>query len=176
METVNPPEVRTEWLTDDGRITNHPEFPVLIYSKSIRGMSRGDAMLVERTFSTNWWFYAWRSGVYDFHHYHSTAHEVLGVYDGEASIQLGGESGIKVVVLPGDVLNIPAGVGHRNLGSTDDFAVVGAYPRGQRWDLCYSEETGRIGIVDRLARVTYSETDPVYGEEGPLKTYWKMDC
>ncbi len=160
METVTPPDVRAELLTDNGRIPNHPEFPVLIYRKSIRGMSRGAAKLVERTFSTNWWFYAWRSGV----------------YDGEASIQLGGEPGIKVDVSPGDVLIIPAGVGHRNLGSTDDFAVVGAYPRGQRWDLCYGEEAERIGIVDRIARVPYSETDPVYGEEGPLKTYWKMDC
>jgi uncharacterized protein YjlB len=50
-------------------------------------------------------------------------------------VPFAGEVGVTVEDEAGDVAVIPAGVGHRNLGSSDDFLVLGTYPRGQSWDL-----------------------------------------
>ncbi|WP_250123845.1 cupin domain-containing protein [Chroococcidiopsis sp. CCMEE 29] len=65
------------------------------------------------------------------HHYHSTAHEVLGISRGKAAVRLGGDArGQTFEVRAGDVIIIPAGVAHKNLDSSSDFLVVGAYPLG----------------------------------------------
>jgi len=68
-----------------------------------------------------------------------TAHEVLGVYQGKARVQLGGGKGMLVDVGPGDVVIIPAGVVHKNIRSSSDFRMFGAYPKGQRWDMNYEK-------------------------------------
>ncbi len=73
----------------------------------------------------------WRNGIYGFHHYHSTAHEVLGVYAGWTDVQFGGQAGIGVRLEKNDVVLIPAGVAHKNLAQSTGFGIVGAYPRGQ---------------------------------------------
>ena len=86
-------------------------------------------------FALNGWGGSWRDGIYPFPHYHSTAHEVLGICRGEAKVRFGGDTGIVLAVRAGDVVVIPAGVGHQNLGASADLLVVGAYPRGQSWDL-----------------------------------------
>jgi uncharacterized protein YjlB len=59
---------------DDGVIPNS-RLPLLVY----RGAVPGDAVGIETVFAGNRWPPAWRNGVYPFHHFHSTAHEVLGV-------------------------------------------------------------------------------------------------
>ena len=84
----------------------------------------------EETFAANGWTGAWRDGVYGWQHYHATTHEVLGCYAGSARLQLGGPDGAVHEIAAGDVVVIPAGVAHCNLGASEDFAVVGAYPDG----------------------------------------------
>lgn len=37
---------------------------------------------MEKVFNVNGWGDAWRNGIYDFVHYHSMTHEVLGVAQG----------------------------------------------------------------------------------------------
>jgi uncharacterized protein YjlB len=89
-----------------------------------------------------------------------------------ARIAFGGEAGVTVEVGAGDVVVIPAGVGHCNLGSSRDFLVVGAYPRGQSWDLRTGEPDERPGVLENIRKVPLPEKDPVFGNKGPLTKHW----
>ena len=50
---------------------------------------------------------AWRNGVFPFHHYHSNAHEALGVYEGEVTVQFGGDGGVTLTARPDDMIVLP---------------------------------------------------------------------
>jgi uncharacterized protein YjlB len=128
---------------------------------------------VEETFRRNGWGGSWRNGIFGVHHYHSTAHEALGVYAGSARVQLGGESGPVFDIRAGDVVVIPAGVAHKRVASTADFMVVGAYPDGQRPDMCYGSDGERPKADANIRRVPAPRMDPVYGYGGPLLDVWK---
>ncbi len=159
-------------LEDDGRIPNNPKLPLLIYERAFDPGSLRQGAAVEDALMKNGWRGLWRNGIYNFHHYHSTAHEVLAVYSGSATVQLGGESGIVRTLHTGDVVIIPAGVGHKNLESSPDFKVIGGYPAGQDWDMCYGKPTERPRADHNIAQVPLPRADPVYGDDGPLLQYW----
>src|SRR5215210_2204168 len=74
------------------------------------------------------WGGAWVNGVFSYHHYHSTSHEVVAVVGREARLTFGGPEGETVEVEAGDAVVIPTGVGHCNEGSSSSFSVIGAYP------------------------------------------------
>ena len=86
--------------------------------------------------------------------------------------QFGGEKGVILSVKRGDVVIIPAGVAHNNLGASQDFRVVGAYPLGQRADLNDGKSGERPQADENIAHVALPELDPVYGAESPLTNYW----
>lgn len=155
--TASQPE--TLRLEPDASMPNSP-LPVLLYRGAL------EAGTFDRLFERNGWTGLWHDGVYDFDHYHSNAHEVLGVAHGHARLQLGGASGRAIEVRSGDVLVLPAGTGHRNLGSSSDFEMVGAYPPGQaQYDIC-RERSPEAEL--RISKVALPTTDPVHGAEGPL--------
>src|SRR4051794_23080141 len=81
-------------LYDEGAFPNNDALPALLYRSAfqLRGVDEKPA-LIERTFARNGWTNSWRDTVYDYHHYHSTAHEVLGCFSGHAKVQLGGPEG-----------------------------------------------------------------------------------
>jgi len=159
-------------LKDDGVFPNN-RLPLILYIGAIN-FSEGDGVSkVEKIFRTNHWGNSWRNGIYGFHHYHSTAHEVLGVYSGSAKVQLGGEQGQTFKIEKGDIVLIPAGVAHKNLGSSVDFRVVGAYPEGQSWDMNYGNEGERPVADENIKNVPLPETDPVFGKSGPVIELWK---
>ena len=115
----------------------------------------------ENLFRKHLWVNGWRNGIYAYHHFHSTAHEVLGVYRGSAAVRFGGENGITVAVKVGDVVVIPAGVAHKKLSNSLDFAVVGAYPDGQRWDMNYGKPGERPQVEQNIASVVQPAYDPI---------------
>ena len=166
------PEVQKYLFKDDGRIPNNPTLPLLIYSE-VLPTRRDLPSICEELFRNNGWGGSWRDGVFTYHHYHSTAHEVLGIVRGTARIAFGGEAGVTVEVAAWDVAVIPAGVGHRNLGSSRDFLVAGAYPEGQSWDLRTGESDERPEVLENIRKVPLPGTDPVFGGEGPLNEYWQ---
>ena len=155
-------------LKDDGRFPNNESCPLLLY---LQAVSR-DPVTIEELFTRNSWPVAWRNGVFSFHHYHSTAHEVLGVYSGNATVQFGGDQGAVEEIRAGDVVVIPAGVAHKSLVSTGDFAAVGAYPLGQNPDMCYGKEGERPQSEKNIAVVPRPESDPVQGQKGAVPRIW----
>jgi uncharacterized protein YjlB len=80
---ASSPETHT--FEDDGGIPNSP-LPVLVYGDVEEAR---DAPSCESMFARNGWRGAWRNGIYSFHHFHSTAHEVLGIVRGSAAVVLG---------------------------------------------------------------------------------------
>ena len=164
--TVIQPE--TFYFKDDGKIPNN-KLPLLIYRNALPGL---DASKLQKQFAANNWTNAWDNGVYAFHHYHSTSHEVLGVYAGSALLHLGGEKGEKVKVEAGDIIIIPAGVGHKNLSASNDFGVVGAYPNGLDWDLLKGEPGERPKADKNIEALPIPELDPVHGKAEGLTKIW----
>lgn len=154
-------------LEGDGSIPNSP-LPVLIYQGVELASDPGRA---EQALAENDWSGSWRGGIYDFHHFHSIAHEVLAVVAGSARVALGGPNGQVVTVRSGDVLVLPAGTGHCNLGS-DGLRTVGAYPHGMPWDLRRGDPAEYDEVLANIAAVPLPGSDPVYGPGGPLTELW----
>ena len=157
---------------DDGVVPNS-KFPLLVYHNAFTARGDKGAEWLENKFLSNNWSNSWRNGIFDFQHYHSITHEVLGIYSGEALVLLGGDKGKQVTVKPGDIIIIPAGVGHKNLGS-ENLGVVGAYPNGMPVDIIRAQPGDRPKTDENIAAVPFPATDPLYGEkEGIVKT-WKI--
>ncbi len=171
QQLVSEPQVLVWKLEDDGAFPNS-RLPLVLYRRALLVPERDLAATFEHLFAVNGWHGSWRDGISRYHHYHSTAHEVLGVYRGSAKVQLGGERGIIQTVDPGDVIIIPAGVAHKNLGSSDDFGVVGAYPEGQDWDMNYGRPGERPRVERNISEVALPNADPIYGAGGPLMEHW----
>jgi uncharacterized protein YjlB len=135
--------IQTHYLKDDGTIPNNA-LPMLVYPAAVDS----------------------------FPHYHSTAHEVLGIASGTAQVRLGGENGVVLNVQAGDVVLLPAGVGHQKLDASDDLLVVGAYPPGQDWDLCRGADDERPHVLDNIRNVALPPADPICGSEGGTNKHW----
>jgi uncharacterized protein YjlB len=164
-------EPRAEVLRDTGEFPNS-KYPALIY-KAVLPPGSDLASAFEALFERNGWPGAWRNGLYRTHHYHSTAHEALGVYRGHVKVRLGGPAGPVITLEAGDVAILPAGVAHKNEGQSDDFAVVGAYPSGSSPDMNYGKPSERPETDRNIARVARPSHDPVTGKEGALVRLWR---
>jgi len=159
-------------FSDDGRIPNNDKFPLLIYREVLNLHGRDPAASVTRLFGSNNWTGAWRNGIYTYDHFHVVTHEVLGIVRGHVRVRFGGQNGLAVELSAGDVIVIPVGVGHKNLGADRELLVVGAYPDGREPDICTGTASERRLMWDTMAQVPVPSTDPVFGERGPLIDHW----
>jgi len=168
-------EIQPYSLKDDGTFPNNEHLPVLFYEDCLQVPDNfAAAPGIEALFISNNWGGAWENGIYDFPHYHSTSHEVMGIAEGHVNVQLGGPHGVVLQMKKGDVLIIPAGVAHCRLDSSTDFSCVGAYPPGQeQYDIMRGDPAERPDADARIQLLPLPAIDPVYGADGPLLTYWQ---
>lgn len=165
-----PRKAQAFYFKDDGIVPNHPHWPLIVYRSAAALPPELDpAAIFEDLFQRNDWTGSWRNGVYDYVHYHSRIHEVLGIARGSAKVQFGGTPGRTLKA--GDVAVLPAGTGHHCLGASEDFLVVGAYPPDGSYDECTSSEDHARALQD-IPRVAKPRMDPVYGGRGPLLELW----
>lgn len=157
-------EIESFLLQAKDWVPNNPRLPVVIYRGALQGQGGGLAEQFEALFAGHGWSPDWRDGVYDYHHYHSTTHEVLGVFSGTAMLELGGPDGRRLHIKAGDAVMLPVGVGHRAGKASDDFQVVGAYPQGHSWDICTERPDDATNA--RIAMLADPRLDPVTGESG----------
>ncbi|CAH2807483.1 MAG: Uncharacterized protein containing double-stranded beta helix domain [uncultured Paraburkholderia sp.] len=151
-------------------VPNNSKLPVVIYRRALSPDSGDLAAGFEVLFENNKWPPQWRDGIFDYHHFHATAHEVLGVTDGSAEVIVGGPGGRLVKLAVGDVLLLPAGTGHCLQSFARHFQVVAGYPEGQQWDIRRDALT-----PDELAdmeALPFPAMDPVEGKQGPLIESW----
>jgi uncharacterized protein YjlB len=133
---------------------------------------------------------AWKYTMYRQHHYHSNTNEILcvvsrrgaevGFGGSNESNKSGNEGKVVVKVGRGDVIVVPAGVGHALLRELDDvedgdedqgkFEMVGSYPVGaEGWDMCMGDEKEKDGKEwENVRKVGWFSRDPIYGDQGPV--------
>jgi uncharacterized protein YjlB len=161
------------WFEDDGIIPNHPEWPLVIYRSPVRLADELDpAAVFEELFERNGWGDSWRNGIYDYVHYHSRIHEVLGIARGSALVQFGGPQGRRFTLKAGDVAILPAGTGHQCLSASRGFLVVGAYPPFGTYNECRTDPSERARALTTIPKVARPRKDPVYGADGALLRAW----
>lgn len=159
------------YLTDSGIFPNS-RLPVILYRGILQLPFFAKGRAIRRMFHHNGWSNSWDAGVFTYDHYHSLTHEVLGFYKGETDLQLGGESGPKISVTVGDVLIIPAGVAHRNLGDEFQIRCIGAYPDGRRYDILTGQPEDRPAADHHIQSVPLPDQDPVFGRDRGLCWTW----
>eukprot|EP00563_Minutocellus_polymorphus_P020068 CAMPEP_0197726606 /NCGR_PEP_ID=MMETSP1434-20131217/16396_1 /TAXON_ID=265543 /ORGANISM="Minutocellus polymorphus, Strain CCMP3303" /LENGTH=207 /DNA_ID=CAMNT_0043312591 /DNA_START=171 /DNA_END=794 /DNA_ORIENTATION=+ len=135
--------VQRVFIDDDGTYPNNSRYPTLLLQSVFAAGTEHEG--ARRIVADGQWTSPWSWGIFEYHHYHSKAWELLLCVRGEASVQLGGPSGPTVSIAKGDLVLIPPGVAHKQLNARGGFTLLGAYPT-----------TGFDGSIDTL---TGSPTD-----------------
>ncbi|MFO1055649.1 MAG: cupin domain-containing protein [Dongiaceae bacterium] len=159
------PEPEAIVFAADGGVPNNPRLPLLLY-RGVLSLEGDAAKACLDRFAGHGWTAGWRNGIFSYHHFHTRSHEVLGIVRGEARVRFGGPGGRTVAVSAGDVVVVPAGVGHKNEGGSADLLVVGAYADGREPDLCRGDEAAKPGHITAIAAVPLPGADPVAGSGG----------
>ena len=154
-------------------VPNNRQLPVVIYRNLLNKFLPHKAETFERVFRVNGWRGTWHDNIYTYCHFHSNAHEVLGIARGHVDVELGSAGGRTVRLMAGDLVMLPAGVGHRRVRASPHLLVVGAYPAGQQnYNICKSLRECR-NAKQRIATVALPESDPFFGPQGPLTKLWR---
>jgi uncharacterized protein YjlB len=172
-----PRAAHTHVFPGDGLTPNHPRWPLVHYREVLTPGTHFDpAAIFETLFAANGWGAGWRDGIYDFLHFHSRLHEVLGIARGQAEVRFGGDQGSVLTLAAGDVIIQPAGTGHQRVSASDDLVVVGAYPLnanpGNAYDECRATVEAHDGALAAIAAAPPPAADPVYGADGALLRLW----
>ena len=149
--------------------------PVLIYKNacSLPGQKNKSAEIIRQIFLKHNWTNSWKNGIYNFHHYHSTTHECMGVCSGKTKIILGGPNVRRMELATGDIIIIPAGVAHKCSSFSKDFLCVGAYPQGKDYDINLGRPAELEKAAAHINKLGIPRQDPLYGKKGFLQSFWK---
>ncbi len=136
-----------------------------------------DAAGMLAAFAANGWANGWRNGIFRFHHFHSIAHEALGIAAGWVKVAFGGPPtpgapGAQLVLSAGDVAVIPAGMAHCNLAQSADLLVVGAYPDGAEYDIRRGDPAELPAVRRAIAAVPLPRADPLLGAAAGAAAIW----
>ena len=153
--------VQRVYLVDDGTFPNNDQYPTLLLKSVFDGTQ---AEGVRRITNDGKWTPPWAWGIFEYHHYHSRAWELLLCVRGEASVQLGGSTGPTVSISRGDSVLIPPGVAHKQLNANGGFTLLGAYPT-QDFDGSIDTLTGLPTSEqrDRIKACFVPLTEPITG-------------
>lgn len=151
------------------------KYPVLIYKEAFKLPKQKNkaSEIIQTIFIQNGWSNTWRNGIYDFHHYHSITHECMAIAMGSAKVIFGGPNGKKLKLASGDVILLPAGVGHKCTQADKDFLCIGAYPQGKDYDTNYGTASELKETLKHIQKLSIPAKDPVFGKQGFLKVFWK---
>ncbi|MCH9675075.1 MAG: cupin [Gammaproteobacteria bacterium] len=165
VDTARDAEVTVALIGPTDGLLNNQTLPLLIYHAVLMpALAEG----FESRFTEHGWPGGWRNGIFSFHHFHSNAHEVLGVYHGTSNVQFGGDTGPIFTVTAGDVIIIPAGVAHNKVDA-NPLSVVGSYPAGQTPDTCRPHDKEST----KVSHAPMPKSDPFFGV-GPLQEHWHV--
>jgi uncharacterized protein YjlB len=174
MKTINPHYVLEHYYFKDDGVFPNSHYPALVYRNVLKFPRLTPGSRYVRTlFNENGWESAWEEGVFTFDHYHSNTHEALGIIKGETRLRLGGDNGGEISVRKGDVVIIPAGVAHRNLGAERAIICIGAYPNGCTYDMQFGKSGERPATDKNIRRVAFPGSDPVLGTSEGVINFWK---
>lgn len=168
---ISPKEVLHELIQANGFFPNNPRFPLLLYKQTFVLTNQPQA--IQELLQQNHWGKSWIGSLYDYHHYHSTTHEVLVMIEGEGTVQFGGDKGKIYEVHQGDVVIIPAGVAHKGLRLSRGFKCIGAYARDVDFDMNYGKAEEHPNVDEHIKDAGLPASDPVFGVHGLLFDYWK---
>jgi uncharacterized protein YjlB len=166
-------DVETFTFTPSGEIPNS-DLPLVLYRHALAPDLQNPGGC-QALFAQNDWRGNWVDGIFDYWHFHVTGHEVLGCVAGSARVGFGGDDGTAAELTAGDVVVIPAGVGHRRLSEKrDGFTIVGGYPRGQSGQVLRPGDIERDEARRRIAALALPHADPVSGGDGALFKAWRL--
>jgi uncharacterized protein YjlB len=161
-------------FADDGSIPNNSRLPFLVYRGAVDlSGTPNPEDVIEKAFARNGWGNHWRNGIFPYVHYHSMIHEVLAIARGSAKVRFGGNAGEVLDLAVGDVVVLPAGTGHQCLWAAPGLCVIGAYPRSGKFNLCRGSKGEHAKALETIPAVPLPDSDPVYGEDGPLTKLWR---
>ena len=174
MPAIRSSALEALMFADDGSVPNNPHLPFLVYRNAIdlTGTPNPEEV-IESVFRDNGWGDMWRNGIYEYMHYHSMIHEVMAIARGRAKVLFGGAQGREIDLGQGDIVVLPAGTGHQSLWIGPDLVVIGAYPGSGRYDLCLGSKVEYAKAIETIPHVPLPETDPAYGQDGPLLRLWR---
>ena len=139
------------------------DLPVRLYRQALSGSRDTLITGFKRLFTSHGWSEPWINGIYDFHHFHAEAHEVLGCAAGRVTVQLGGPNGPKLTLQAGDAVLLPAGVTHKRLEASADYRILGSYPHDQEPDLRKGDPKEWEVVTTAIQDVQIWDQDPVTG-------------
>jgi len=161
-----------QYFLHNSDIFPNNRLPVLHYKQVFRVPRLFPAMKAKKMLQQNGWTNNWNAGIFTYQHYHSNTHEAMVAINGQAMLLLGGENGRIVTLKKGDVIVIPAGVAHKNLGKEFSVTCIGGYPDGIDYDMKYGSHGERPAADMNISDVRIPDKGPVSGDEDPLVEIW----